>query len=484
MDGEWQPRWLASLSLGLLACLSLLVIPVESTLWVLVARGTGVVALAVFFATNLQLPPATRRVWWAVWVYEVLTVTGDIVYDVQQRYVGEPPFPGPADAFYLAAYVFAFIALLLLVRGVHPGRDREAWIDTVIVTVAAASVVGVFVAAPTIADSATTDVGTAIALLYPLLDIIVLSGLIRLLVGGRRANPALALLVTAFGLTLAADLVYNLLTSNGLDDLSPAWLDALFLASLVVMTAAASAPGATTMNAPVVRSAEARATSSTVWLSIGVLTIPTILLVVAWNEGEVAARVLTVASILVILLVLWRLRRLLATVQEQSAQLTSQARTDGLTGIANRRTLDYEMERLDSTTVSPRPSLTVAMLDLDHFKEYNDRFGHRAGDDLLIHAARAWRDALGGQGFVARYGGEEFTILLPGVDLVGSRSIIEAVRRATPEGMTVSVGVAERSSDETGFQTLHRADRALYRAKEAGRDRIVADSRAVGDPRT
>ena len=302
--------------------------------------------------------------------------------------------------------------------------------------------------------------------------------------GGRRANPALALLVTAFGLTLAADLVYNLLTSNGLDDLSPAWLDALFLASLVVMTAAASAPGATTMNAPVVRSAEARATSSTVWLSIGVLTIPTILLVVAWNQGEVAARVLTVASILVILLVLWRLRRLLATVQEQSAQLTSQARTDGLTGIANRRTLDYEMERLDSTTLSPRPSLTVAMLDLDHFKNYNDRFGHRAGDDLLIHAARAWRDALGGQGFVARYGGEEFTILLPGVDLVGSRSIIEAVRRATPEGMTVSVGVAERSSDETGFQTLHRADRALYRAKEAGRDRIVADSRAVGDPRT
>ncbi len=193
---------------------------------------------------------------------------------------------------------------------------------------------------------------------------------------------------------------------------------------------------------------------------------------------------LTVASILVILLVLWRLRRLLATVQEQSAQLTSQARTDGLTGIANRRTLDYEMERLDSTTLSPRPSLTVAMLDLDHFKNYNDRFGHRAGDDLLIHAARAWRDALGGQGFVARYGGEEFTILLPGVDLVGSRSIIEAVRRATPEGMTVSVGVAERSSDETGFQTLHRADRALYRAKEAGRDRIVADSRAVGDPRT
>jgi diguanylate cyclase len=484
MDVHWRPLWIAGLAGGLLACLSLLVIPVESTTWVLVARGTSLVALGVFLATNLRLPPSTRRIWWAVWLYEALTVTADIVFDIQQRYVGEPPFPGPADAFYLAAYVFAFVALLLLVRGVHPGRDREAWIDTTIVTIAAASVVGVFVAAPTIADSATTDVGTAIALLYPLLDIIVLSGLIRLLVGGRRANPALALLVTAFGLTLAADLVYNLLTSNGLDDLSPAWLDALFLASLVVMTAAASAPGATTINAPVVRSAQARATSSSLWLSVGVLAIPVILLFVTWNEGEVAARVLTVASILVILLVLWRLRRLLATVQDQAAQLTSQARTDGLTGIANRRTLDYEMERLDSTTLWPRPSLTIAMLDLDHFKDYNDRFGHRAGDDLLIHTARAWRDALGGEGFIARYGGEEFTILLPGIDLVGSRSIIEAVRLATPDGMTVSVGVAERASDETGFQALQRADRALYRAKEAGRDRVVADSRALGEPRT
>lgn len=470
---RWQPWWLLGLTVGLVACAALLVIPVESTEWVILARGTGLVALTVLLITNLRLPPGVRQIWWAVWAYQALTVTGDIVFDVQQRLLGEPPFPGPADAFYLAAYGAAVTALLLLVRRVHPGRDREAWIDTMIVTVAATAIVGLLVLGPTIRDSAATDAGTAIALLYPLLDIVMLSGLVRLLVGGRNPNPALLLLVAGFSLTLVADVVYNALTSNGLDTLSPAWLDALFLASLVVLTAAASAPGAATVDAPAPMSSAADSPGRTFGLTLGVLTIPVILLVVGSTEDNASVAVLSAAAILVILLVLWRVRRLLATVDAQSRQLALQARTDGLTGIANRRTLDYELERLDANPETATAPLTVAMLDLDHFKEFNDEFGHRVGDDILVQSARAWRRALDGRGFLARYGGEEFTVLLPGNSLGEVRDLLEAVRAATPTGLTVSVGVAERVGTESGFDVLSRADGALYAAKESGRDRIV-----------
>jgi len=468
-----RPAWVVGLGVGLLACLVLLVIPVESTAWVLVARGTSVLALVVFALLAIRLPRRVQGIWWLVWTYEVLTVAGDVVYDVQERLLDEAPFPGPADVLYLTAYGAAFGALLMLVRRVHPGRDREAWIDTMIVTIAATALVGMIVLEPTMRGSASTDAGTVIALLYPLLDIVMLSGLIRLLVGGRNRNPALLLLVAAFALVLVADLVYNALTSHGLNTFSPAWLDALYLASLVVMTAAVSAPGASTIDNVSLRQPRSASPIRTVGLTLGVLTIPAILLFVGVSQNNASVALLSAAACMVILLVLWRLRRLLGTIAIQSRQLAEQARTDGLTGIANRRTLDYELERLDATSGTASSPLTIAMLDLDNFKRYNDRHGHQAGDDVLVQSTRAWRDALGPRGFLARYGGEEFTVLLPGLGLAEARELMETVRGVTPMGVTVSVGMAERVDGESGFDVLRRADTALYEAKEAGRDRLV-----------
>jgi diguanylate cyclase (GGDEF)-like protein len=471
VNHPWRPLWVAGLAVGLLTCLSLLVIPIESTAWVIVARGTSVLAFA---AAALRLPRSVRGIWAMVWTFEVLTVAGDVVYDVQERVLDEAPFPGPADVLYLSAYVAAFTALLMLVRRVHPGRDREAWIDTMIVTIAAAAIVGMLVLEPTMSGSATSDIGTAIALLYPLLDIVMLSGLIRLLVGGGSRNPALFLLGAAFTLVLAADLVYNALTSNGLDSFSPAWLDALYLASLIVMTAAVSAPGAASINAVSLRQPRSASPVRTVGLTLGVLTVPVILLYVGLSDNNASVALLSAAACMVILLVLWRVRRMLTTIAIQSQQLAAQARTDGLTGIANRRTLDHELDRLDAAPGMTPVPLTIAMLDLDHFKYYNDRYGHRAGDDVLVRSTHAWRDALGDRGFLARYGGEEFTVLLPGLGLTQARELMESVRQATPADITVSVGLAERRGGEAGSEVLHRADEALYVAKEAGRDRVVA----------
>jgi diguanylate cyclase len=470
--------WTAGVVAGVLACLALLVIPVDTVAWVLVARGSGVVAVGVFLLATVRMPAGTRQVWWAIWGYAALTVAADIVYDVQQRVGGEPPFPGPADVLYLAAYGSALLGLYLLVRRVHPDRDQDAWIDAMVLSIAAAAAVATFIVAPTVEDSTELGVGTLIALAYPLLDILLLSGLIRLLAGGGRRSLSITLLIAAFAMTLAADLAYNVLVAEGLDGLSPAWLDALFLASIITMAAASSAPGARTVDAPSAQPAIGARPVRMLALAVGALTIPAILVVIAWGDGQVAARLLSAASVAVIVLVLWRLQRLIWTVQAQTALLSEQARTDSLTGLPNRRTLDHELDRAVRIAGDTGIPLTIAMLDLDHFKDYNDEHGHQTGDALLAACARAWGAALPDPAFLARYGGEEFALLLPGLAGEAARVALERLRTAMPAGQTVSVGYAQWVPGESGSDGIRRADLALYDAKASGRDRVVA---AVSD---
>lgn len=114
----------------------------------------------------------------------------------------------------------------------------------------------------------------------------------------------------------------------------------------------------------------------------------------------------------------------------------------------------------------------MGLLDLDHFKQFNDTRGHPAGDRLLAAAAATWRGALrGGTDILARYGGEEFVVVLP-TAIDAAFETMERMRGATPDGQTVSVGLAVWHGHETPDQLLARADAALYMAKASGRDRI------------
>jgi diguanylate cyclase (GGDEF)-like protein len=113
------------------------------------------------------------------------------------------------------------------------------------------------------------------------------------------------------------------------------------------------------------------------------------------------------------------------------------------------------------------------MLDLDRFKEYNDRLGHLAGDRLLKEAAGAWRSALRETDRLARYGGEEFSVVLPDCGLDDAMTLVERLRGVTPEGETCSAGVARWDGRETPEGLVLRADAALYEAKRRGRDRLV-----------
>ncbi len=156
------------------------------------------------------------------------------------------------------------------------------------------------------------------------------------------------------------------------------------------------------------------------------------------------------------------------------ADLTSLAVTDPLTGLANRRRWDEVLS--ESLEVARRGStpLTVAMADLDHFKRFNDSYGHPAGDELLRRVGSALRTVLRRNDLAVRWGGEEFAIVLPDCPRSEAERVLARVLHAVPEHQTFSIGVATWDGREPADALMERADRALYLAKSGGRNRIVA----------
>jgi diguanylate cyclase (GGDEF)-like protein len=160
---------------------------------------------------------------------------------------------------------------------------------------------------------------------------------------------------------------------------------------------------------------------------------------------------------------------------EEAARLGELAITDSLTGLANRRRLD---EALIETLAKPLSvPVTLCLLDLDHFKSYNDRYGHLAGDALLRDIAVAWRPLVPPDALLARLGGEEFALLVSGAAPSAAEAAAERIRRATPR-VTCSAGVAHRQEEVRAAELLNRADSALYAAKAAGRACLVVERRA------
>jgi diguanylate cyclase (GGDEF)-like protein len=156
------------------------------------------------------------------------------------------------------------------------------------------------------------------------------------------------------------------------------------------------------------------------------------------------------------------------------ATLDARARTDQLTGLANRRTWDEELPRELSRAARTDQPLSLAIIDLDRFKAYNDTHGHPAGDRLLRSVAAAWTERLRLSDILARYGGEEFAVLLPGCDPAAAERVAETLRSAVPGAETCSIGLVTWDGEEPGDALFARADAALYRAKDGGRDRVVA----------
>jgi diguanylate cyclase (GGDEF)-like protein len=163
----------------------------------------------------------------------------------------------------------------------------------------------------------------------------------------------------------------------------------------------------------------------------------------------------------------------LAEREDLTRRLASAANTDELTGAPNRRAWQRGFEREIARAQREDADLSVAILDLDRFKDFNDRYGHHAGDRRLREATEAWQAELRTSDLLARYGGEEFAVLLPGCGPEEAATLVERLREATPHDQTVSAGLASWTGREGPVELMERADAALYRAKRRGRDRTV-----------
>jgi len=204
------------------------------------------------------------------------------------------------------------------------------------------------------------------------------------------------------------------------------------------------------------------------------LVLPGVTLLADGLDGNgVEWQVTGTGSLLLCCLVLVRMIGLLRTVSVQADRLARLARYDALTGAPNRRTWDEELAAAAGAAREQATTLCVAILDLDHFKAYNDEHGHQAGDRLLRDAVAAWTAALPPGTLLARYGGEEFTVLLPATGPEEARQAVLALRGATPEGRTFSAGVAACPPGADPAAAVAAADEALYEAKRRGRDRVV-----------
>lgn len=171
--------------------------------------------------------------------------------------------------------------------------------------------------------------------------------------------------------------------------------------------------------------------------------------------------------------------RALQANRELLQRLEQNALRDPLTGTVNRRGLDEALPHERARAARSGEPLTVVMIDLDHFKRYNDRQGHAGGDALLRAAAQGWLKHLRPTDMLARYGGEEFTLVLPACGSDQAATLVSRLRSVMPDRQTFSAGIATWNGAETTDELVQRADAALLKAKRAGRNRTLV---AVAEP--
>jgi diguanylate cyclase len=177
------------------------------------------------------------------------------------------------------------------------------------------------------------------------------------------------------------------------------------------------------------------------------------------------------------------------TLRRNIENIQQEAMLDPLTGVKNRKTFDLEIDRLIRSSKETGEPLALIMADVDHFKKFNDKWGHQTGDHVLRLVADVMNANIKGQDVLARYGGEEFAIILPGTTLSNAVMLANRIRiavesrrlkkRRTDEDLgliTLSMGAATLKWDDTIESVIERADNCLYAAKKAGRNQVIDET--------
>lgn len=465
------PLWVGYLLLGgavALACLATTGTLHDALLAVVSCSCAAAIAVGVRVHRPVQ-PGA----WWVMAAGMACWGLGDVLYVVVYDVGGSEAYPAPPDVAYLLAYPLLGASLLALARKARPGRDVEGVIDSTILAVGAGLLSWVFLLAPALQTLSDDPLGGAVSAAYPVADVFVLAMLVRLTSAAGARSPSFGLLCSAAVMMLVADASYQVAYATvGYDGLAfdPGWLLAYLL-----WGAAALHPSMRRLSDPGPGTGRGELGGGRLLLLAGAsLLAPATLTLQLLLQRHPSSWAVAITSAVLFLLVVARMWTLLRRLRVQAEQLSALARTDPLTGLLNRRSGDAVLQRTLSRCAQDGSDLVVVLLDLDHFKAFNDTHGHPAGDRLLVGAARAWGEVLAGTGAqLARWGGEEFLVVLAGLDRTAVDALLERMRDVVPEGRTFSAGAARRDPGAGGdvAALVATADEALYAAKAAGRDR-------------
>ncbi|WP_239174135.1 GGDEF domain-containing protein [Actinoplanes cyaneus] len=420
-----------------------------------------------------------RTPWWFFAAGIFSNVAGIAVAHVSEAWWGLVDLPTPADPFFLMLYPAFAIGLALLIRRRDEWRNWTALVDATTITTGFGLLAWVYVIDPVNVAAQMSRLAHATQVAYPIGDLLLIAMMTRLLRGGGNRGPSLWWTSGALVALLIGDSAWVVMDNMGTTGLmledSP-WVgrlvESVFLTAFCCVAVAALDPSAARLAQPAAERS-ARLGPGLLALLTGASLIAPGLLAVQLHRGSVDnGWSIVIGSTALFLLVVARMAGLIREVERQARQVRELARSDELTGLPNRRAWNDELPRALERARRDHEPVAVAIVDLDHFKRFNDAYGHPAGDRLLKAASAAWHGTLRKVDLIARYGGEEFVVLLPGADAAHGHEALTRMLGATPQGQTFSAGLAVWDGEETSDELLQRADRALYAAKEHGRNRI------------
>ncbi len=440
---------------------------------------SSVIAIAGLVTGAARHGRAGRGPWLALAAGQATMLTGDLTYFLLNR-AGGLSYPGPPDVCYLLGYLGLAGGLLWLVRRRTPDWDLPSAIDATVIAVGAGLVGWVYLIEPLAAGAG--GAAQAVTVAYPVMDLALLAVGARLMLGAG-ARPAPFWLLTAWLLTvLVGDTTYSIQALLGVYDGS--FVDGVWIVALMCLAAAGLHPSVVRVNELSAATAPDATTPRLAVLAVTSILAPVVLAVQYARGAELHVPAVVVACVVLFLLVLARMAGLVRTQR-------TMAITDGLTGLRTRRYLETALHgEVDRVRRGGAP-LGFLLVDVDHFKDVNDTYGHQAGDRVLMEVGRRMRAMARDGDVVARYGGEEFAVLLPAVEpgalaevarrlQVALSSVPFAVGDDRLLPVTVSIGAVCMPDDTLTVPELTRtADQALYTAKKAGRNRVVTAGRRL-----